>query len=293
MPAIAVSTSPAPLIEAKELGIQRDSRWLIRHVDLQVRPGEIVTLIGPNGSGKSTTARAVLGLLEPDEGAVHRRSGLRIGYVPQQFQVDPVLPMSVARLINLTRTHPVETVHQALDACGVAHLRTRQVHQLSGGEMQRALLARAMVSSPDLLVLDEPVQGVDFNGEIELYDLIHRWRERSGCGVLLISHDLHIVMAHTDSVICLNGHVCCHGSPQMVAGNPEYIRLFGRRGADALAIYRHDHDHTHLPDGRIRPHRHHHDTVDAQGHAHVHDGVGTDPHAACGDHGDHGDHRHD
>ncbi|MGH1357939.1 MAG: ATP-binding cassette domain-containing protein [Burkholderiaceae bacterium] len=258
-----VSDKPAPLVQATGLGVCVDGRWLIRGVDISISPGEIVTLIGPNGSGKSTTVRSILGLIKPQEGSIHRRAGLRIGYVPQRVQIDPILPVNVSRLMTLTNRYSNDQVAQALSAVGLAGKQKQAVQELSGGEFQRVLLARALAGKPDLLVLDEPVQGVDFTGEIQLYDLIQSVREQTGCGVLLVSHDLHVVMAKTDSVICLNGHVCCHGTPQMVADNPEYIRLFGPRGADALAIYQHDHDHTHLPDGGIAcadasPHHHHH-----------------------------------
>ncbi len=260
---LAVSDKPAPLVQATGLGVCVDGRWLIRGVDISISPGEIVTLIGPNGSGKSTTVRSILGLIKPQEGSIHRRAGLRIGYVPQRVQIDPILPVNVSRLMTLTNRYSNDQVAQALSAVGLAGKQKQAVQELSGGEFQRVLLARALAGKPDLLVLDEPVQGVDFTGEIQLYDLIQSVREQTGCGVLLVSHDLHVVMAKTDSVICLNGHVCCHGTPQMVADNPEYIRLFGPRGADALAIYQHDHDHTHLPDGGIAcadasPHHHHH-----------------------------------
>ncbi len=256
----AATARSAPLVRADGIGVFQDGRWLIRGVDISISAGEIVTLIGPNGSGKSTTVRTILGLIKPSEGSVSRRAGLKIGYVPQRVQVDPILPVTVARLMTLTARHPARRVAAALAEVGLAGKQDRAVQELSGGEFQRLLLARALAGNPDLLVLDEPVQGVDFTGEIQLYDLISSVRERTGCAILLVSHDLHVVMAKTDSVICLNGHVCCHGTPQMVADNPEYIRLFGRRGADALAIYQHDHDHTHLPDGEIacRDHGHHH-----------------------------------
>lgn len=271
-------TAIPPLVSTHSLGVYRDGRWLIRGIDLAVHAGQIVTLIGPNGSGKSTTVRSLLGLTKPSEGSVKRRAGLKVGYVPQRVQIDPILPVSVSRLISLTARYSREQIADALAAVGLAGKQDRPVQGLSGGEFQRVLLARALAGKPDLLVLDEPVQGVDFTGEIQLYDLIQQVRQDTGCGILLVSHDLHIVMAKTDSVICLNGHVCCHGSPQMVADNPEYIRLFGRRGADALAIYQHDHDHLHLPDGEIAPsgahnHNHgehsHHDHSDNSDHQHA------------------------
>ena len=240
------------LVEAHDLGVFRGGRWLIKDVNLSVQPGEIVTLIGPNGSGKSTTAKAALGIIKPDEGHVLRKANLRVGYVPQKLSIDWTMPLTVARLMTLTGHQPSSAIKAALSAAGIANLAKAEVQNLSGGEFQRALIARALIRKPELLVLDEPVQGVDFGGEIALYDLISDIRERTGCGILLISHDLHVVMAKTDTVICLNGHVCCHGSPQSVSLHPEYLRLFGARAAQTIAVYAHDHDHSHLADGTIQ-----------------------------------------
>ncbi len=244
------------------LGVHRGGRWLLRNVDLTVRRGEIVTLIGPNGSGKTTSAKALLGLISCDEGEAWIADGVRVGYVPQRFVVDWTLPLTVGRLMTLTDNHSKSDVDAALAEVGIAHLIDNAVQTLSGGELQRALLARALVRKPDLLVLDEPVQGVDFSGEIALYGLIRDIRDRLDCGVLLISHDLHIVMAETDTVVCLNGHVCCSGTPKVVAEDPEYRKLFGPKAAEAFAVYRHEHDHTHDHDGSVVPlhqgHEHHH-----------------------------------
>ncbi len=241
----------APLIEAQGIGVRQGARWLVRGVDLSIGPGEIVTLIGPNGSGKSTTVKALLGIIETAEGRLQSRADLRIGYVPQSLAIDRTMPLTVRRLMTLTGRHDPAEIERALDDVGIADLAERPVQQLSGGEFQRALLARALVRRPQLLVLDEPVRGVDFAGEIALYELIHDIRERLGCAILMISHDLHIVMRQTDRVVCLNGHVCCSGTPKAVAASPEYRALFGARAAAALAIYRHDHDHVHLTDGRV------------------------------------------
>jgi zinc transport system ATP-binding protein len=239
------------VVEVSGAGVRRQGRWLVEGVDLVVRRGEIVTLIGPNGSGKSTTAKLVTGVLRPDAGQVSRQPDLTVGYVPQKLSIDWTLPLSVRRLLTLTGNHPAKAVDAALAAVGISHLAGDAVQHLSGGEFQRALLARAMIRRPDLLVLDEPVQGVDFSGEVALYELIKRVRDETGCAVLLISHDLHVVMAETDTVVCLNGHVCCRGTPDSVARSPEYLQLFGARAAATLAIYQHHHDHTHLPDGRV------------------------------------------
>lgn len=269
------------LVSLAGVGVNRGGRWLTRNVDIEVRPGEIVTLIGPNGSGKTTTAKVAAGIVRADEGRVVARPGVRVGYVPQKIQIDWTLPMTVRRLMTLTGRYAAAEIEAALEAVGIAHLADAEAQSLSGGEFQRALLARAMVRRPDLLILDEPVQGVDFTGEVTLYALIKRIRDETGCGILLISHDLHVVMAETDTVVCLNGHVCCRGTPQSVAENPEYLRLFGGRAASTLALYRHQHDHTHLPDGRIRHadgtvtdgHAHHHDLDHAHGDRHRHDHV--------------------
>ncbi|PZU85172.1 MAG: zinc ABC transporter ATP-binding protein [Shinella sp.] len=273
-----------PLVTLQEAGIRRSGRWLVRGVEFSVAPGEIVTLIGPNGSGKSTSAKMAIGVLKPDEGRVERKPGLRVGYVPQKLAVDWTMPLTVKRLMSLTGPLPESEIKSALEAVGIAHLASAEVQHLSGGEFQRALLARAIARKPDLLVLDEPVQGVDFSGEIALYDLITSIRNSTGCGILLISHDLHVVMAETDTVICLNGHVCCRGTPAAVSQSPEYMRLFGANAGRTLAVYSHDHDHTHLPDGRVMHSDgsvtehchpgdgHHHHDEDHHEHAHHHHG---------------------
>jgi zinc transport system ATP-binding protein len=269
------------LVSLDNTGVRRGGRWLVRGVTFSIARREIVTMIGPNGAGKSTTARAAIGTLKADEGTVTRIAGLRVGYVPQKLTIDWTLPLTVRRLMTLTGPATEGEVASALEAVGVPHLAGAEVQSLSGGEFQRAMLARAMLRKPDLLVLDEPVQGVDFAGEVALYDLIRQIRDDTGCGILMISHDLHVVMADTDTVICLNGHVCCRGTPQSVASSQEYHQLFGKRGAHTLAVYSHEHDHTHLPDGRVRHsdgtvtdhchpqdgHHHHNDEHHGHGHA--------------------------
>lgn len=243
---------PDALATLDNAGIHRSGRWLVRGVSFSVDKGEIVTLIGPNGSGKSTSAKMALGILKPDEGEVSRRPDLKVSYVPQKLTVDWTLPLTVRRFMSLTGEVSASEADDAMAATGVSHLEQAEVRTLSGGEFQRVMLARAMARKPDLLVLDEPVQGVDFTGEISLYNLIQQIRDDLHCGILLISHDLHVVMAATDRVICLNGHVCCSGTPTVVASSAEYKALFGARAASTLAVYEHHHDHTHLPDGRVR-----------------------------------------
>ena len=230
------------LIEGRGMGARTRRRWLVRDVDLRIRRGEIVTLIGPNGAGKSTTAKLAMGLMPLDAGSLWRSPKLRIGYVPQRLQIDWSLPLSVTRFMRLTDPVDGPSITSALEATGALHLQNEAMQTLSGGEFQRVQLARAVARQPDLLVLDEPVQGVDFNGEVALYRLIAEIRDEIGCGILLISHDLNVVMAQTDQVLCLNGHVCCSGTPQAVAADPAYRTLFGER---THALYQHQHDHNH------------------------------------------------
>jgi zinc transport system ATP-binding protein len=238
------------LVRLSGAGIQRGGRWLVRGVDLVVRSGEIVTLIGPNGSGKSTTAKMSVGVAKLTEGKLSQRDGLKTSYVPQKVDIDWTLPLRVEGLMRLTQQLSRPEFLTALESTGAAHLIGKEVRYLSGGEFQRVMLARAMARRPDFLVLDEPAQGVDFAGEIALYDLIKSVRDQTGCGILMISHDLHMVMAATDHVICLNGHVCCQGSPGIVSNHSAFKQLFGER-AGGLVPYQHHHDHTHMPDGRV------------------------------------------
>ena len=246
------SNNPLPLVCLKNIGIFRSGKWLVRGIDLTVHKNEIVTLIGPNGSGKSTTSKLALGLLEPDEGTITRQKNLTIGYVPQKLAIDQTMPLTVSRLLTLARHHSQQDIANTLKLVGANQLENTQLNDLSGGEFQRIILARAIINKPDLLVLDEPAQGVDFNGELVLYDLIKQIKEQTQCGVLLISHDLHMVMAQTNTVVCLNGHVCCTGTPQAVASSPDYVKLFGQRAVEGLAVYHHNHDHVHLEDGRVQ-----------------------------------------
>ncbi|WP_029010902.1 zinc ABC transporter ATP-binding protein ZnuC [Azospirillum halopraeferens] len=245
-------SSAVPLLDVRGLSVMLGGRTVLDAVDLTVTPGEIVTLIGPNGAGKTTLVRAVLGLVPVQAGAVRRRPGLRVGYMPQRIAVDPTLPLTVRRFLGLWRPVPAARIVAALEEAGVTHLAASPVQAVSGGEMQRVLLARALLADPDLLVLDEPDQGVDVHGQADLFARIDAVRKARGCGVLLVSHDLHTVMARTDRVLCLNRHVCCSGSPEDVRRHPEYHALFGRH-ADALAVYVHRHDHAHAEDGSVVP----------------------------------------
>jgi zinc transport system ATP-binding protein len=250
-----VTATPAHLVELCDIDVRFGERLVLDRVSLGVHRGEIVTIIGPNGAGKTTLLRTVLGLQAPTRGTVQRKPALRIGYVPQRVAIDDTLPLTVRRFLALTGAAR-DAIAAALDEVGAAHALNLSVQTLSGGEMQRVLLARASLRRPELLVLDEPVQGVDVAGQAEIFALIRRLRDRLGCAVLLVSHDLHLVMAATDRVVCLDHHVCCSGPPETVSRHPEYLTLFGG-GFAGVAPYTHHHDHRHDP-----PH-HLHDDCDA------------------------------
>lgn len=248
------------LLRLQDIRFGRDDRSILQNVSLELARGEILTLIGPNGAGKSCLVRIALGLLTPDSGRRELAPGLRIGYMPQRLRLNDSLPLSAERFLALamTRRDP-SRLRAVLDEVGATHVAGRDMQALSGGEFQRVLLARALLREPDLLVLDEPTQGVDVTGQEELYELIARVREQHGCGVLMVSHDLHLVMAATDRVLCLNQHVCCEGLPAAVSAHPEYLRLFGLPAGSRLAVYSHHHDHRHDLHGDVcKEHQHHH-----------------------------------
>lgn len=258
------------LIEAEALTINRPDSAVavLERVDFRIRPGEIVTVVGPNGSGKSSLVRALLGHMPLAGGRVARRAGLRIGYVPQKVHVDTAIPMNVRRFLSLPRRVSDVEAEAALARTGVPGLGKRQLTQLSGGQFQRVLLARALLSDPHLLVLDEPTQGLDQPGIVAFYQLIDEVRRQTGAAVLMVSHDLLVVMRSSDRVICLNGHVCCEGTPEHVSNAPEYRALFGAEAQGMLALYRHHHDHDHDGGhGGGHDHRHAHGGT-ASGHVH-------------------------
>ncbi len=246
------------LLTVTGLRVDLGGHTVLSDVDLHLDPGEIVTIVGPNGSGKSTLLRAIIGAVKLARGIVDPKPGLRIGYVPQRLQLDATMPMTVARFLGLPRRHSAPDIAAVLEQVGLPDVQTRQMTALSGGQFQRMLLARALLSRPDVLLLDEATQGLDQPGTAAFYRLIEDARKTLNCAVLMVSHDLHVVMSASDRVICLNGHVCCQGTPEIVSSAPEYRALFGYGSQGALALYRHAHDHDH-DDGC--DHDHHHDGV--------------------------------
>lgn len=237
------SSSSTPLVSLHGVSVRYGAVCALEHISLKLNAGEIITAIGPNGAGKSTLVKLIVGLEQPTAGKVERTRRLRIGYMPQKLQINPQLPLSTARFLALSGSSCKLT--HAVARLDIECLLQTPVQKLSGGELQRVLLARALMQEPKLLVLDEPAQGVDVTGQAELYHLLGELRQELGCAVFMVSHDLHLVMAKTDQVLCLNKHICCHGEPESVSQHPEYIQLFGKKAAEDIAVYTHVHDHTH------------------------------------------------
>jgi len=233
------------LITVKGLSVRYGANTVLHGVGLTVDPGEIVTIVGPNGSGKTSLLKTIIGALKPTTGHVEMKPGLKVGYVPQRLHIDPTLPITVERFMRLTHRVDRKACRAALETAGVPDLLGRQMSRLSGGQFQRVLLARALINCPEVLLLDEATQGLDQRGSAAFYQQIEAVRSETGCAVLMISHELHVVMSASDRVICLNGHVCCEGTPAVVASAPEYRALFGSGTGGALALYRHEHDHDH------------------------------------------------
>ena len=250
------------LLDVSGVTVRLSGQTVLSHVDLSIEPGEIVTIVGPNGSGKTTLLRTIIGAVAPSQGQVIRAPGLRVGYVPQKLHIDPTLPMTVRRFLDLPVRVTEAAAAEALAEAGAEGLAARQMADLSGGQFQRVLLARALLTDPQLLILDEPTQGLDQQGEAEFYELIAQVRRETGLGVFMVSHDLHVVMSASDRVICLNHHICCAGTPHVVRAAPEYRALFGHGTHGALALYQHDHDHAHDGLG----HSHHDHGHDHHGH---------------------------
>ncbi len=250
------TTVASPLIAAKGISKSFGERTILHGVNVDITPGRVVTLIGPNGAGKTTLVRILLGLITADSGRIERRPDLRVGYMPQRLNLQPTLPLTVRRFLQLSKPASNADIEATLARLAIERLASQQLIAISGGELQRVLLAKALLQNPQLLILDEPAQGVDLAGQAELYQLIGNIRSEQGCGVLMISHDLQLVMSATDEVICLNHHICCHGEPEQVSNDPAFIELFGPNISKGLAVYTHDHNHEHDLAGHVKPHSH-------------------------------------
>ena len=241
------------IIQLEQVNKSFSNKQVVRNVSFNLHRDCITTLIGPNGAGKTTLVKIVLGLIKPDSGVVWRKPELIVGYVPQKLHIDSTFPLTVRRFLQISRQISARAIDKAVFSVDIASLLDSSIHGLSGGEMQRVLLARALLREPQLLVLDEPVQGVDINGQIELYQLIGDIKKARGCSVLMISHDLHLVMSATDHVICMNQHICCSGHPEKITNDPSYIELFGAASAKTMALHAHHHNHDHNLHGDVLP----------------------------------------
>ena len=239
------------LVTTNKITVKYGSHTVLRDVSINVNAGEIVTIVGPNGSGKTSLVKTIIGAIEPSSGSLSLKKNLRIGYIPQRLNIDHTLPITVQRFLNLTQKVPVAECQTALDTAGVPGLLKMQMANLSGGQFQRVLLARALQGSPEILILDEATQGLDQAGSADFYKQIEIVRNERGCAVLMISHELHVVMSASDKVICMNGHICCSGAPEAVAIMPEYHELFGVNTDGVLALYRHNHDHKHNINNKV------------------------------------------
>ena len=233
------------LITVENLSVKYGTNFVLKKINLEIKSGEIVTIVGPNGSGKTSLIKAIIGAVQPADGKINLKSYLKIGYIPQRLNFDTTLPITVKRFMTLTEKVDKNTYISALETAGVPQILKSQMSSLSGGQFQRVLLARALIGAPEILILDEATQGLDQPGSAAFYRQIEQVRQNTGCAVLMISHDLHVVMSTSDRVVCLNGHVCCEGTPSAVVSTPEYQELFGAGTEGALALYRHDHDHIH------------------------------------------------
>ncbi|MGB0465895.1 MAG: zinc ABC transporter ATP-binding protein ZnuC [Pontibacterium sp.] len=247
------------LVRLEKVDLHFGRNHVLQNIDMSLHRGCITTLIGPNGAGKTTLVKVVLGLIKTSGGQVWREPGLRIGYMPQKLHIDQTFPLTVQRFLRTAQCKDQALMIKALQDVGAEKLLNESIHNLSGGETQRVLLARALLREPNLLVLDEPVQGVDLNGQLELYALIARIRDQRNCGVLMISHDLHLVMASTDHVVCMNHHICCSGHPEHVSNDPSFVEMFGLKASEQLALYSHHHNHSHNTHGDIIKHGGHFD----------------------------------
>ena len=233
------------LITVENLSVKYGTNFVLKKINLEIKSGEIVTIVGPNGSGKTSLLKAIIGAVQPADGKITIKSKLKIGYIPQRLNFDTTLPITVERFMTLTEKVDKSTYKSALETAGVPEILRSQMSSLSGGQFQRVLLARALLGAPEILILDEATQGLDQPGSAAFYRQIEQVRQNTGCAVLMISHDLHVVMSTSDRVVCLNGHVCCEGTPSAIVSTPEYQELFGAGTEGALALYRHDHDHVH------------------------------------------------
>ena len=244
------------LVSIQNVSLSRQQQPILIDINFDIHAQELITIIGPNGCGKSTLLKIILNMVKPDSGTVTSIPDLSIGYVPQRFAIQKLMPITVKRFLSLGTNNSNNNIDwsQLISELAIESLMQQAIQNLSGGELQRVLLVRALLKQPQLLILDEPAQGVDISGQAELYGLIKKIKQRYQCAVLLVSHDLYFVMAGTDTVICLNKHICCVGHAESVSRDPKFLKLFGLEASvgNNFALYTHSHDHHHDLSGKIK-----------------------------------------
>lgn len=233
------------LIHAKNLSVIHDGKAILDRVNLTISERDFITIVGPNGSGKSMFLKCLIGVKKASSGSVEKQKDIQIAYAPQDFVAENTFPINVKKFLSINNKLSTEEINSVATETNISDLLNRQVHSLSGGERQRVLLGRALAKKPNLLILDEPAQNLDINGQHAFYALIEKIYQSSNISILMVSHELHLVMACSNKVVCLYHHICCSGTPLSVVRDPEFVKIFGTEMANRMAIYHHDHDHTH------------------------------------------------
>ena len=227
------------LISATNVSVLKNQKSILKNIDIKINKNDFITIIGPNGAGKTMLLKCLMGFYKPNFGEIQKKDKLKIGYMPQSINIINTMPMMVKNFITVRKKYDDISFKQVISEVDISQLVNKQLSVLSGGEMQRVLLARSLLNNPDLLVLDEPAQNLDISGQLSFYKLIQEIYFKRNISILMVSHDLHLVMVSTKKVLCLSNHICCSGKPQQVAKDPEFISMFGKDMANMMAVYQH------------------------------------------------------
>ena len=233
------------LIQAKDLCVKRHNKNILENVFVNVKKNDFITIIGPNGAGKSVLLECLMGSFVPDSGKIIKKNNLSVGYIPQNFNPESSMPISVKRFLTLKKKFTPQELTNIASETNISEILEKNLSNLSGGELQKVLLARSLLDEPELLILDEPAQNLDIKNQLNFYNLLNSIYKNRELSILMVSHDLHMVMSSTKQVICLYHHICCSGEPQTVAKDPEFISLFGNDMAKMMSVYQHTHNHSH------------------------------------------------
>jgi len=233
------------LISAKNVSVLKHQKSILDNIDIQINKNDFITIIGPNGAGKTMLLKCLMGFYKPTSGRIERKEKLKIGYMPQSISIINTMPITVKDFITVRKEYDDISLNKVITEVSIGEIINKQLSVLSGGEMQRVLLARSLLNNPDLLILDEPAQNLDISGQLNFYKLIQEIYSKRNISILMVSHDLHLVMVSTKKVLCLYKHICCSGAPQQIAKDPEFLSMFGKDMANMMSIYQHSHDHNH------------------------------------------------